>query len=79
MSEHLSDIDELHRAACFGAWPEILGIGGLPLFSATLHEHDVKHRRTRAARNPLSRIVFRMNSRQLSLCMICGPRAESFT
>jgi hypothetical protein len=65
--EHLGDIDDLHTgSACFGASPEFLGIGGLPLFprqrrSAALREHDVKHRRTGAARNTLSRIVFRMN------------------
>jgi len=31
--EHLGDIDELHTgSANFGASPECLGIGGLPLF-----------------------------------------------
>jgi hypothetical protein len=63
---HLRDNDELHtRSARYGAAPEFLGIGGLPLFphqrrSAALREHDVKHRRTYAARNTLSHSVFRM-------------------
>jgi hypothetical protein len=65
--EHLGDIDELHTgSAYFGASPEFFGIGGLPLFprqrrSAAPHEHDVKHRRTGAARKTLSHIAFRIN------------------
>ena len=68
--EHLGDIDELHTgSANFGASPECLGIGGLPLFphqrrarmrGAARRAHDVKHRRTGQARNTLSHIIFPM-------------------